>query len=52
MTEPCRRDTIPAIVLSCSYLASEGTDPDEPVIMMPCDTFADDSYFKTVCRIA
>ena len=52
VTEPCRRDTFPAIALSCSYLASQGTSPDEPVIVMPCDTFADDSYFQTICRMA
>ncbi|MDO4335661.1 MAG: sugar phosphate nucleotidyltransferase [Bacteroidales bacterium] len=52
VTEPCRRDTFPAIALSCSYLASQGTDADEPVIVMPCDTFADDEYFQTVCRMA
>lgn len=52
VTEPCRRDTFPAIALSCSYLASEGTDPEEPVIVMPCDTYADDSYFETVCHMA
>lgn len=52
VTEPCRRDTFPAIALSCSYLASEGTSTDEPVIVMPCDTYADDSYFQTVCQMA
>lgn len=52
VTEPCRRDTFPAIALSCSYLASEGTSADEPVIVMPCDTYADDAYFETVCRMA
>ena len=52
VTEPCRRDTFPAIALSCAYLASQGTSPDEPVIVMPCDTFADDSYFQTVCQMA
>ena len=52
VTEPCRRDTFPAIALSCSYLASAGTSPDEPVIVMPCDTYADDAYFKTVCQMA
>lgn len=52
VTEPCRRDTFPAIALSCSYLESKGTSSEEPVIVMPCDTFADDSYFETVCRMA
>ena len=52
VTEPCRRDTFPAIALSCAWLAAHGTSPDEPVIVMPCDTFADDTYFQTVCRMA
>lgn len=52
VTEPCRRDTFPAIALSCAYLASHGTPMDEPVIVMPCDTYADDEYFQTVCRMA
>ncbi len=52
VTEPCRRDTFPAIALSCSYLASKETSADEPVIVMPCDTFAEDSYFETVCKMA
>ncbi|MDE6650103.1 MAG: mannose-1-phosphate guanylyltransferase [Muribaculaceae bacterium] len=52
VTEPCRRDTFPAIALSCSYLATEGTPMEEPVIVMPCDTYADNSYFDTVCRMA
>ena len=38
VTEPCRRDTFPAIVLACSYLASKGTPADEPVIVMPTRT--------------
>lgn len=52
VTEPCRRDTFPAIALSCAYLASKGTSMEEPVIVMPCDTYADDAYFQTVCRMA
>lgn len=52
VTEPCRRDTFPAIALSCAYLASNGTPLDEPVIVMPCDTYADDAYFETVCKMA
>lgn len=52
VAEPSRRDTFPAIALACSFLAKEGTDPEEPVIVMPCDTYADDSYFLTVCNMA
>ena len=35
VTEPCRRDTFPAIMLACTYLADQGTSMNEPVIVMP-----------------
>lgn len=52
VTEPCRRDTFPAIVLACSYLASEGTPSDEPVIVMPCDSYTGDAYFGVIGQMA
>ena len=52
VTEPCRRDTFPAIVLACSYLASKGTPADEPVIVMPCDSYTEAQYFKVIGRMA
>lgn len=51
VTEPCRRDTFPAIVLACSYLASKGTPMNEPVIVMPCDSYTDDSYFRIMANM-
>lgn len=51
VTEPCRRDTFPAIVLACSYLASKGTSMDEPVIVMPCDSYTEDSYFDIIAKM-
>lgn len=50
--EPCRRDTFPAILLACSYLASKGTPSDEPVIVMPCDSFTEDKYFEVIAGMA
>jgi len=50
--EPCRRDTFPAILLACSYLASKGTSSDEPVIVMPCDSFTEDRYFEVIAGMA
>lgn len=50
--EPCRRDTFPAILLACSYLASKGTSSDEPVIVMPCDSFTEDKYFEVIAVMA
>ena len=51
ITEPSRRNTFAAIVLACSHLAEGNTDPEETVIVMPCDTFADESYFKSIARM-
>lgn len=52
VTEPSRLNTFPAIALACSYLASLGIPSDEPVVVMPCDTFADISYFSTIGKMA
>lgn len=51
VTEPRRRKTFPAILLACSFLASKGTPMDEPVTVMPCDTFTDDAYFNVIARM-
>ena len=51
--EPCRRDTFPAIVLACAYLADvKGVGPREPVVVCPVDPYVDDSYFAAVRRMA
>lgn len=52
VTEPCRRDTFPAILLATSYLASQGTSRQEPVIVMPCDSYTEDGYFETLAKMA
>lgn len=52
VTEPARRDTFPAIMLACAYLAAEGTPADEPVIVMPCDSYTEDKYFEVIGRMA
>jgi len=52
VTEPCRRDTFPAIMLACAYLASEGTPADEPVIVMPCDSYTESGYFEAIVKMA
>ena len=49
VTEPSRRDTFPAIVLSSAYLAMEkGCKRDEVIVVMPCDTYTDSEYFEIV----
>lgn len=52
VTEPCRRDTFPAILLACSFIRSQGAPMDEPVIVMPCDSYAENDYFSAVGRMA
>ena len=50
--EPERRDTFPAIALACSYLGmAKGCSDDEPVVVMPCDTFTEAGYFKVIARM-
>lgn len=49
VTEPCRRDTFPAIALSVSYLYSVmNKDPQEFVSVLPVDPFVEDSFFLKV----
>ena len=53
VTEPERRDTFPAIALACTYLAKEKLCNDnEAVIVMPCDSYTDANYFKTIAKMA
>lgn len=52
VTEPERRDTFPAIALACSYLRAKGTPSNEPVIVMPCDSYTENHYFSTIALLA
>lgn len=52
VTEPCRRDTFPAIMLACAYLRSQGATADEPVVVMPCDSYVDPGYFQVIAQMA
>lgn len=52
VTEPCRRDTFPAIMLACAYLSAQGTAEDEPVIVMPCDSYTESGYFTAIAKMA
>lgn len=53
VAEPERRDTAPAIMLACANLAlQQGADDDDPVIVMPIDTYADQAYYDRIPRIA
>lgn len=53
VTEPCRRDTFPAICLACEYLAKERhCKADEVVVVMPCDPYTEIGYFECIKRMA
>ncbi len=53
VTEPCRRDTFPAIALAASYLAKEKKClDDEVVVVMPCDPYTEADYFNTISAMA
>jgi mannose-1-phosphate guanylyltransferase len=50
--EPARRDTFPAIALSCTFLADScNAAPDDVVLVLPVDVYADQEYFSTVRKI-
>ena len=50
--EPERRDTFPAISLSSAYLALEKKmNPDEVVLVLPVDPYADLEYFSTLAKM-
>jgi mannose-1-phosphate guanylyltransferase len=50
--EPERRDTFPAIALSSAYLALEKKlDPNEVVLVLPVDPYADIEYFYTLLKM-
>ncbi len=50
--EPERRDTFPAIALAGSYLAlQKGMDPEEVVVVLPVDPYANINYFLTLQKM-
>lgn len=52
VTEPERRGTLAPILLACAWLGEHNTPDNEPVVVLPCDTFADDEYFCSIRNIA
>lgn len=47
--EPERRDTAPAIMLACASLdLQQNANPNDTVIVMPIDTFADQEYYNKI----
>ncbi len=51
--EPMRRDTAPAIFLAVEHLlAGKGCDPNDTVVVMPIDTYADQAYYDMIPLLA
>jgi mannose-1-phosphate guanylyltransferase len=50
--EPSRRDTYPAIMLAASWLhGRQHRSPDETMIVMPIDVFAEYGYFDALAEV-
>lgn len=49
VVEPERRDTAPAIMLACAYLAFErNISKDDTIVVMPIDTYSEEGFYKKV----
>jgi mannose-1-phosphate guanylyltransferase len=52
IVEPERRDTFPAIALSCLHLRDQLSVPDDEVIcVLPVDPFVEESYFRKITEL-
>ena len=52
VVEPERRDTAPAIMLSCVFLGLEqGCSEDDTVVVMPIDTYTEDDYYTKISEL-
>lgn len=50
--EPDRRDTFPAVALSCAYLKSKkGASDDDVVCIIPVDPYTEKLYFDTLRKL-
>jgi mannose-1-phosphate guanylyltransferase len=50
--EPMRRDTFPAVMLSCAYLMSQkGAKKEDVVAFLPVDPYTTDEFFKQIKRL-
>lgn len=52
VAEPERRGTFPAIALATAHLLfNENCSREEIAVVVPCDTFADNSYFSSINKL-
>ncbi len=50
--EPMRRDTFPAVMLSCAYLLSEkGAEKDDVAAFLPVDPYTSGAFFDCIKRL-
>lgn len=50
--EPMRRDTFPAVMLSCAYLLSQkGANPEDVVAFLPVDPYTTGEFFRRIRRL-
>lgn len=50
--EPMRRDTFPAVMLSCAYLLSQkGAKPEDVVAFLPVDPYTTGEFFNRIKRL-
>ncbi len=50
--EPMRRDTFPAVMLSCAYLLSKkGAKEDDVVAFLPVDPYTTDQFFEKIRQL-
>lgn len=50
--EPMRRDTFPAVMLSCAYLLSQkGAKPEDVVAFLPVDPYTTGEFFTRIKRL-
>lgn len=50
--EPMRRDTFPAVMLSCAYLLSKkGAEPEDVVAFLPVDPYTTGTFFSCIKQL-
>ena len=47
-TEPCRRDTFPAIALASARIRSRGGSEDDVVVTCPVDAYVEEDYYSAL----
>lgn len=50
-TEPCRRDTFPAIALASAWIKARGGDDGDVVVTCPVDAYVEEDYYAALLRL-